>query len=53
MEQFIYRLDNEGIIDEILREVTAIKDSNVNETTCNPIVTWTQKGELQRAQKKP
>ena len=48
-EQNIHGLDNEDMIGEILRELTALED--INEITCNQILVWVQKVKVQRVQK--
>ena len=48
-EQFIHGLDDEGMISEILREVSALE--NINDTTSKWVPLWAQRVEAQRAQK--
>ena len=44
-EQFIHGLDNEGIIIEILREVSLLED--IDEATSEWVLLWTQRVEAQ------
>ena len=49
IKQFIHGLGEEGMISEILREVSALEDSD--DTTSKRVLLWTQKVEAQRTQK--
>ena len=48
-EQFINGLDNEDIATKIIKELTGLRDTN--EVTSEPVLSWTQRVEVKRAQK--
>ena len=50
MEQFINGLDDEVILEEIIQELTALKDNS--EVSSDEVLMWAKKVEAQRAQMK-
>ena len=46
MEHFMHGQDNEGMMSEILREVSALED--INDVTSERVLLWAQKVEVQR-----
>ena len=48
MEQFIHELDNEGMISEIVRKVSALED--MDETTSEGVLLWAKVAEAQGVQ---